>query len=137
MGKSHEECGLMLTTVGALIALDLFACRSSLSSTTDRFLNFAHQIFPPQEQRHDIFNIVKAWWNDEKYDSGVLEDALRQTFGRRERLFDASPNHAARVKLGIVTTTSYDSQLCVFSNYRGCGTRTSDEGMYGSFLHRI
>ena len=47
VGKLYKEYDLILTTVGALIALDLFACRLSLSSTTDRFLNFAPPNFPP------------------------------------------------------------------------------------------
>lgn len=95
------------------------------------------KFYAPTKATARHLDIVKSWWNHEKHDSEVLDDVLRQIFGRRKWLFDASRNHAARVRFGIVTTTSYDSELCAFSNYQGCGTRTSDEAMYGSLLYRI
>ena len=62
------------------------------------------------------------WWiNDSKYDSGVLEDVVQEVFGTHRRLFDAHGHYSSGAKVGIMSTTTAESQLRIFTNYNGVG----------------
>lgn len=112
--------------------MDLFSCQSTVEASISRFQSLAKRIFPKQKAQSSICNMLASWWSDGKYDSGVLEDVVRESFGLKQRLFDISPNRVSRIKIGVMATTSYDSRLCIFTNYHGVGQRTSDLGKLAS-----
>ena len=112
---------ITLTSTGALSAIDLFAYNSTVESSMWRFESLVRKIFRTKTYRWEVCSLFASWWNDSKHDSRLLEDVMRQSFGLTQWLFNTLREIPSRIKLRIVTTTSYDSQLCIFTNYRGYG----------------
>lgn len=103
--------------------LDHIVGAAPIDSSIERFHLLARRIFPVKKYgRFATFCKISDWlkWllSDSKYNSSTLEDVVQEVFGTRERLFDSRPNRE-RPRIGIMATTTSNSQLRIFTNYNG------------------
>lgn len=103
--------------------LDHIVGAAPIDSSIERFNLLARKIFPARRYgRFSALCRIVDWlkWllSDNKYDSGILEDAVQEVFGIRERLFDGRLSRE-RPRIGIMATTTSNSQLRIFTNYNG------------------
>ena len=114
--------------------LDYVVFRSSIELCIDRFENLAARIFPQKRgyryfaKIRQIVDWIKWWFNDSKYDSGILEDVVQEVFGTQKRLFDAHEQVTSVQKIGIMATTTAESHLRIFTNYNGIGRYQQNPG---------
>ena len=123
-----------LISSGGLIVLDHVICRTSLTSSLERFGALSSRIFP--RKSYGFMSVFERlvdwliWWcSDNKYDSGTLEDVVQEVFGVRQRLFEFSAQPELGSKVAITATTVSTSQLRLFTNYNGVARSKQGKGM--------
>jgi hypothetical protein len=113
----------ILTKVGGLIILALFAKYWGTRRCLEFFHYFAKRIFPSDRTGGSVFSKLRRFFAsylaDGQYDATFLESTLQETFSGGP-LFDCVHLRSSGMKLAVTATTISDATLCLFTNYNGC-----------------
>lgn len=102
---------------------------SRVSAAIPKFKTFARRIFSGKGEPQNL--ITRAWamltncLNDSSYDSTLLDEALQEAFGTLRRLFDTAAPLCSGTRVAMTASRILDGKLCIFTNYRGEGRRTT------------
>ena len=103
--------------------LDKFQSISNVTFRKRRHFGFSlASLGPPGQILGAIFSLV----GDRMYNSPRITKALTTAFGGRSLLFEVL---ARGTKVTVISTTE-DSSTCLFTNYNGPQTRSTNCGMY-------
>ncbi|XMA20786.1 hypothetical protein WAI453_013577 [Rhynchosporium graminicola] len=111
------------TSSGGIATIRLFGKDWSLQECLDFFRKFAIVIFPPKtvlgRSICAVFRrILSFYLEDSKYNSSVLEDALKKALGL-DPAFGSVGLRTSGMRFAVTTTTITDATLCLISNYNG------------------
>lgn len=67
------------------------------------------------------WNALRNWFADGQYDSAVLDEALKETFGVERHMFDVPASLPAGSRVAVTTSRISDGKLCLLANYRRQG----------------
>jgi hypothetical protein len=89
------------------------------------------KLFDPFQSTRNIFKrlrlLFRGWYLDGHYDTGTLEDNLKNTFGSQNRMFGYQGG-VLSAKVGVVAATIGKADPVIFTNYNGTG-RSQDCGI--------
>ncbi|KAI9732137.1 MAG: hypothetical protein M1834_004233 [Cirrosporium novae-zelandiae] len=121
------------TSSGGLIVLGLFIQQWNISQCLRMFKALATSYFGKmRKSNHSLFGhirqLIRCWLSDGFYDAEALEQALKESFGVKHRMFDCTHGTISGTKVAVTATSISDASLCLFSNYNGIGLREKNCG---------
>lgn len=117
----------MLTVVGGIIVLGLFARDWGVSQCIESFCEFGQRIFATSiEQSIGTFGTILAIVRYLTYggvcSTEVVNTSLQQSFGVQSRLIDRPTGGVTRAKYAVTATKGDDPTAVIFSNYNTPGS---------------
>ncbi|KAJ9386294.1 hypothetical protein DTO063F5_3808 [Paecilomyces variotii] len=103
------------TSSGGLIVLSMRILRMGISQCKMLFQSLAKEVLSSTRRKR----FLSFWLSDGAYDTGVLEDALKDHFHPSRRLFDAPTSLLSSGKVAVTASSISDGSLFIFTNYNG------------------
>ena len=120
---------------GALVVLGLCVNRWSVEECMGKFVELSRLAFEKRRcfglpltsngMFRRFLEVILSFVTDSRYSSTGITSALKSAFGENRPFFESS---AAGTKVAVVATTTQDSSTCIFTNYNGPGSRSSESG---------
>ncbi|KAL1885228.1 hypothetical protein Plec18167_001885 [Paecilomyces lecythidis] len=103
------------TSSGGLIVLSMRILQMGVSQCKMLFRSLAKDVLSSTRRK----KFLSFWLSDGAYDTGVLEDVLKEHFHPSRRLFDAPASLLSSGKVAVTASSISDGSLFIFTNYNG------------------